>query len=85
MVRFWKNFSLTAILINGILLILGYYFLNIIRNHISALGSSSGVSSYEVWGSMLYIAVVLMLVALIIQVIIFGLKLVAVKLGFETE
>ena len=85
MVSLRKNFSIIALLLNGILLILGYYFLDIIRNHISTIGSSSSVSSYELWGSMLYIAVVLMLVALIIQAIIYGLKLVAIKLGFETE
>jgi hypothetical protein len=85
MVRFRKISSVIAILINGILLIISFYFLNVIRNHIITLGSSSIVSSYEVWGSMLYIAVILMLVALIIQVVIYCLKLLALKLGFETE
>ena len=85
MVSLRRSLSVIAILINGILLVLGYYFLVLLRNHISAIGSSSSVSSYEVWGSMLYIAIVLMLVALIIQAVIYSLKIVAIKLGFETE
>ena len=85
MPRLRKYFSVIAILVNGILLIIGYYFLNVIRSYLSTLGSSGSVSSYEVWGSMLYIAVVLMLVALIIQVTIYCLKLAALKLGFEAE
>jgi hypothetical protein len=85
MVSLRKSLSVIAILINGILLVLGYYFLVVLRNHISAIGSSSSVSSLEVWGSMLYIVVVLMLVALIIQAVIYSLKIVAIKLGFETE
>ena len=85
MVSLRKSLSVIAILINGILLVLGYYFLVVLRNHISAIGSSSSVSSLEVWGSMLYIVVVLMLVALIIQAAIYSLKIVAIKLGFETE
>ena len=85
MVSLKKNFSIIGILLNAILLILGYYFLGVIRNDISTIGSSASVSSYESWGSMLYIAVVLMLVALIIQIIIYCLKLVAIKLGFESD
>lgn len=85
MVRFRKISSVIAILINAILLIIAFYFLNVIRNYIITLGSSSIVSSYEVWGSMLYIAIILILVALIIQAVIYCLKLLALKFGFETE
>jgi hypothetical protein len=73
-----------SILVNAVLLIIGYYFLGVIRSEISSIVSPSKLSLYETWGSMLYIILVLLLVALIIQIIIYVLKLLAVKLGFES-
>jgi hypothetical protein len=73
-----------SILVNAIFLIGGYYFLGVIRSDISTIGSQTKISLYESWGSMLFIILVLLLVALIIQIIIYTLKLLAIKLGFES-
>jgi hypothetical protein len=84
MVGMKRSLQGISILINAVLLITGYYYLGVIRSEISSISSPSKLSLYETWGSMLYIILVLLLVALIIQVIIYVLKLLAVKLGFES-
>jgi hypothetical protein len=84
MLRLRKHLQEISILVNAIFLIGGYYLLGILKSDISAIGSPTKLSLYEMWGSMLFIILVLLLVAFIIQMIIYTLKLLAVKLGFES-
>lgn len=70
--------------VNAVFLVVGYYYLRVIKAQIPDIVSTSKLAFLQFWGSMLYIVLVLLLVSLIIQVIIYVGKFLAVKLGFES-
>jgi hypothetical protein len=80
-----NNVPEIGIALNALVLLIGYYYLGLIKAEIPTIVSAPREASLEFWGSMLYIFLVLLLTALIIQLILYGGKFLAVKLGFEEQ
>lgn len=83
LVNLRKKLPEIGILLNALVLVLGYYYLDLIKAEIPQIVSVSQESFLEFWGSMLYIFLVLAVTALIIQMIIYAGKFLVIKLGFE--
>lgn len=83
MINIRRKMPEIGILVNIVVLAVGYYYLLLIKAEIPEIVSVSQESFLQLWGSMLYIFLVLALTALIIQIIIYVGKFVVIKLGFE--